>query len=188
MPATGPTSLTSARDTAQIPSRDNVNRTAPMGMRMRRALAVSSIALAGLLFAAPAALAADDYTADPNGLINHYDDVSRYSTGTDRWRVWVCDTAFDGTVGIVADAVDILNGEIADVYDWLSDGIYDIQFEAGGTVSVPTEDGDDCIQAVLDASTPSGANGVRTRGLRIVGASGRRPRPIVLPRDGPLAP
>jgi hypothetical protein len=35
-----------------------------------------------------------------------------------------------------------------------------LQFEAGGTVSVPTEDGDDCVQAVLDASTPSGANGV----------------------------
>lgn len=131
-----------------------------MGMRMRKAIVVSSMALAGLMFTAPAALAADDYAADPNELINHYDDVSRYSTGTDLWRVWVCDTALDGNVGIVADAVDILNGEIADVYDWMSNGIYDIQFEAGGTVSVPTEDGDDCVQAVFDASTPSAANGV----------------------------
>ncbi|RZV41216.1 MAG: hypothetical protein EX267_11535 [Acidimicrobiia bacterium] len=129
-------------------------------MRMRRTLAISTLAVAAVLLAAPAAFAADDYAADPNELINHYDDVSRYSTGTDLWRVWVCDTALDGSVGVVSEAVDILNGEIADVYDWLSEGMYDLQFEAGGTVSVPTEDGDDCIQAVLDASTPSAAAGV----------------------------
>ncbi|NNC93528.1 MAG: hypothetical protein HKN80_13680, partial [Acidimicrobiia bacterium] len=62
---------------------------------MRRLLTISTMALAGLTLTAPAALAADDYSADPNRLINHYDDVSRYSTGTDLWRVWVCDTARD---------------------------------------------------------------------------------------------
>ncbi|NNL98754.1 MAG: hypothetical protein HKO63_11165, partial [Acidimicrobiia bacterium] len=60
---------------------------------MRRTLAISTLAVAAVLLAAPAAFAADDYAADPNELINHYDDVSRYSTGTDLWRVWVCDTA-----------------------------------------------------------------------------------------------
>ncbi len=127
---------------------------------MRKVSTVSAMVLAGLLFVAPGALAADDYGADPNGLINHYDDVSRYSTGTDVWRVWVCDTALDGSVGDVAGAVEILNDEIAAVFSWMSTGQYDLYFEAGGTVTIAGEDGDDCVQAVLDASTPSGANGV----------------------------
>ncbi|NNC93509.1 MAG: hypothetical protein HKN80_13570, partial [Acidimicrobiia bacterium] len=55
---------------------------------------------------------------------------------------------------------DILNGEIADAFDWMSQGAYDLEFEAGGTVTIPTVDGDDCVSAVLDASTPSSANGV----------------------------
>jgi hypothetical protein len=116
--------------------------------------------LAGLVLAVPAALAADDYRADPNDLINHYDDVSRYSIGTDLWRVWVCDTARDGPVGDVEAAVAILNGEIADAFDWMSAGAYDLLFEVGGTVTILTEDSDECVPAVLDASTPSSARGV----------------------------
>ncbi|MDH3606899.1 MAG: hypothetical protein OER12_07875, partial [Acidimicrobiia bacterium] len=127
---------------------------------MRKTIVVSLLVSAGVLFAAPAALAADDYTADPLELINHADDVSRYSTGTDLWRVWVCDTALDGNVGDVAEAVLILNTDISDAFDWVSTGLYDISFEAGGTVTVATDDRNDCVDAVLDASTPSAATGV----------------------------
>lgn len=127
---------------------------------MRRALTVILMVASGLVLAAPAAFAADDYDADPLGLINHYDDVSRYSTGTDLWRVWVCDTALGGPVGDVGEAVDILSSDISPVFDWSSTGQYDLQFEPGGTVTVGSEDRNDCVDAVMAASTPSAARGV----------------------------
>lgn len=113
-----------------------------------------------MLLGAPAASAADDYTADPLDLINHYDDVSRYSTGTDTWRVWVCDTAYDGNVGDMVTAVDILNTDITPVFAWMSEGRYAIEFEPGGTVSIATEEDADCVDAVFAASTPSAARGI----------------------------
>ncbi|NNF09672.1 MAG: hypothetical protein HKN74_05240 [Acidimicrobiia bacterium] len=125
-----------------------------------RTLIISMMAAVGLVILAPAALAADDYSADPLDLINHADDVARYSGGTDLWRVWVCDTAYDGTVGDVTAAVDILNTDIAAVFDWMSEGQYSIEFEVGGTVSVGSEANSDCVDAVLGASTPSAARGV----------------------------
>jgi len=127
---------------------------------MRRALAISIVAATGLGLVAPAALAADDYSADPLELINHHDDVSRYSTASDLFRVWVCDTAFEGTVGDVTAAVAILNTDIGPVFDWMSEGQYQPDFEAGGTVTTTTEDDSDCVNAVMAASTPSTANGV----------------------------
>ena len=127
---------------------------------MGRALAISTMAVAALLMAAPAALAADDYGADPLELINHHDDVSRYSTAPDLFRVWVCDTSFEGTVGDVADAVAILNTDIGPVFDWMSEGQYQPMFEVGGTVATTTEDDSDCVNAVMAASSPSTAHGV----------------------------
>ena len=118
------------------------------------------MAVAALLMAAPAALAADDYGADPLELINHHDDVSRYSTAPDLFRVWVCDTSFEGTVGDVADAVAILNTDIGPVFDWMSEGQYQPMFEVGGTVATTTEDDSDCVNAVMAASSPSTAHGV----------------------------
>jgi hypothetical protein len=127
---------------------------------MRRALAISTMAVTALALAAPAALAADDYDADPLELINHHDDVSRYSTAPDLFRVWVCDTSFEGTVGDVDAAVGILNTGIGPVFDWMSEGQYQPVFEAGGTVTTATEDTSDCVNAVMAASTPSSARGV----------------------------
>ena len=126
---------------------------------MRRVLAITTTAAAVLLIAAPAASAADDYGADPLDLINHLDDVSRYSDGADRWRVWACDTAFEGMVGDVDDAVDILNTEIAPVFAWMSEGRYAPEFSAGGTITIGTEDDADCVNTVMGATTPTGFHG-----------------------------
>ena len=82
-----------------------------------------------------AAAAVDPYGADDLDLVSYADQVRAYSTGTDTWEVWVCDTS-NGGLRIDPGAVaTLLNVELDPYFIWLSDSKYRPAFTAGGTVS-----------------------------------------------------
>lgn len=100
--------------------------------------------------------ASDLYGWEPLGIVAG-DDVRRHTLGSDRWGVWVCDFPGAGIGVTVSGATNFLNSVVAPHYDWLSEGAYDMEFVAAGTVSA---DGpDDCITSAGNEDQPSDVNG-----------------------------
>lgn len=156
----------------------------------RRVLALALVALAvGLLSvtASPAG-AADPYAADPLRLVPFADTTQRmYTSGVDRWEVWVCD--LPGWSGVVDPPAVVggLTSAVTPYFQWLSGGEYTPSFVLGGRVSStdvvspdPTRpeslSAPGCESAVAAASTtdPNGAlivlNGGFDEGYATIGA------------------
>jgi hypothetical protein len=127
------------------------------------------LALVGALLAWPAEASGqtDPYASDPLGLIAWRSATNTYSSGTDTWQVWVCDTPA-GPISLNPQSVTTtLNSQVSPYFTWLSGGMYTPSFSAGGTVTVsnpgmwpqdPLTAGQ-CEQAVVAATTgsPKGA-------------------------------
>ena len=126
------------------------------------------------------------YSADPNGLIAHLDRLRRHSTGLDIWQVWVCELDTSGfsnavTVNVsTGGIVSKLNRETRPYFRWLSSGLYDPVFVAGGEpvsvvpASMSTEDViEGCRRAVAAAVEPSAER-------LIAGTSPARPDGVVI--------
>jgi len=98
----------------------------------------------------------DLYGWEPLGIVAG-DDVRRYSLGTDRWAVWICDYPGTGVSVSLSSATGYLNSEVSQHYDWLSEGAYNMVFVSGGTVSASDPGG--CLDAVAGRAQPGTVNG-----------------------------
>ena len=114
------------------------------------------------------------YKADPKGLVAHLDRVRRHSVGRDSWQVWVCE--LDGETMQInpEDVADSLQSDTLSYFKWLSDGVYNPVFVAGGepiNVSVKNEktsqivracrlEGEKAILPSLTGATPISPDGV----------------------------
>ncbi len=96
--------------------------------------------------------AADLYAWDPLGLVAG-DDVRKYSLGVDSWEVWICNTPNGDQALNPNDAAAYLNANAGAYFDFLSEGRYDIQFQAGGTVVASDEDANECLQLASQSSS-----------------------------------
>lgn len=92
---------------------------------------------------------ADIYAWDPLGLVAG-DDVRKYTSGTDLWEVWICETPQGDQPVSVSGAVAYLNANVTPYYDFLSEGDYRIVFQAGGMVAAG--DPNACLTAAGAAS------------------------------------
>lgn len=114
-----------------------------------------------------AAAAVDPFGSDPLGLVAFSDQVRAYTSGEDRWEVWVCDTANGGLVLDPAAVTDLLNTRLEPYFSALSDDRYRPTFQVGGTVSAgqtfwpedPFDMQSECRSAVQSATSGS-ARGV----------------------------
>ena len=123
-----------------------MSNASPKTPRAKWLLALLAIMVTLPLFAAPAAAQEDPYAADPLRLVPFADTVQRvYSSGTDRWEVWICRVSGPGVTIDLNVVVDDLNTIITPYFQWLSRGLYAPVFEAGGEVS-----SDDVVPAVLN--------------------------------------
>ena len=126
------------------------------------------------------------YEADDLGLIAHRDRLRRHLTGRALWQVWVCKLNTRGLSGAgvtvpvdTGNIVRLLNQETRPYFRWLSGGVYDPVFVAGGDPvsvrpsSMSTHDVmEGCRRAVADAVEPgsrliSGAVPARPDGVII---------------------
>ncbi len=87
-------------------------------------------------FTQPVWPAANGADLDPLGLIANYRHATAYTTGSDLWEVWACDVP-DGHEHIDIDGISArLNRALPPYFRWLSGGLYQPDFIAGGTVRV----------------------------------------------------
>jgi hypothetical protein len=100
--------------------------------------------------------AADLYGWEPLGIVAG-EDVRSYTLGTDRWAVWVCDYPGAGIGVTPTVAAEFLGAVVAPHYDWLSEGIYSMEFVPAGTVAGSEPQG--CLDAVAGSAQPSTVNG-----------------------------
>lgn len=95
------------------------------------------------LLAVPGGVGAQDdpYAGDPLGLIAFAPEVSQaYTSGSDVWEVWVCETQWGPVPVDPTDAVGLLNSTVAPYFVWLSGSRYRPVFELGGVVQTPVPD------------------------------------------------
>ncbi len=90
-----------------------------------------------------------NYFIDPYGIVAKAPFMARYSLDTDYWQVYLC----DNPSVTMSDALNTLNGEVADYFSSWSQGALQLSFSAG-TALLPAPGDPYCEQAAATGAAP----------------------------------
>lgn len=125
------------------------------GQSRLSAFARALIGALALVMVSPAAADEDPYQWDPLRLLAGNPSLRLHTGGEDAWEVWVCDTDAGRVTLQPTDLLPVLS-RVTDYFRWLSEGLYQPRFTAGGVVRSALEDGCDAEVANAIQSHPNG--------------------------------